>query len=217
MNFLVTAGPTREYIDPVRFISNGSSGKMGVAIANAACQQGHTVTLILGKTLASLSIAPGIHTVSVISAADMFHATRKSFPHTQVLVMVAAVCDYHPKIAQPKKIKKTADTLTLHCVRTPDILTYCSTHKQQGQYLVGFAAETDHLVAHARDKLRIKKLDMIVANDITAPNTGFESPTNTVTILYKNGRKEAFESMEKTVLGTHIADRIIQNFSAIPA
>jgi len=162
MRFLITAGGTREYIDPVRFISNASSGKMGYALARAALKAGHKVTLITAPT--ALTPPTGAEVIPVESAAQMFKAVKKHFPKCDCLIMAAAVADYTPAHPAKTKLKKQAAKLPLELKPTPDILKWAGRHKKPGQILVGFALEDRDLRLHAERKLREKNLDMIIAN-----------------------------------------------------
>jgi phosphopantothenoylcysteine decarboxylase/phosphopantothenate--cysteine ligase len=182
VNILVTAGPTREPIDPVRFIGNRSSGKMGYEIAAAFAREGHTVLLISGPT--SLDVPDGVDFLPVESAREMNEAVANHLARMQIAVFAAAVADYTPTVVAEEKIKKSADALTLHLVRTPDILGSCRSEHAFTGTLVGFAAETENLIAHAREKLMRKQCDLIVANDVSKPGIGFESDQNEVTLVY---------------------------------
>jgi phosphopantothenoylcysteine decarboxylase/phosphopantothenate--cysteine ligase len=170
-SFLVTTGPTREYIDPTRFISNPSSGKMGYLIAKTAKKAGCKVLLISGPTQITTA---SVNTICVTSARDMLAVVKRHFREYDVIVMTAAVCDYRPKKQYPKKIKKDDHEKILRLVPNPDILSWISKHKRN-QFIVGFAAETNHVLVNARKKLVRKKLDMIVANRVGRRNAGFES------------------------------------------
>ena len=204
---LVTAGPTREAIDPVRYISNHSSGKMGYALAAAAAVRGADVVLVTGPT--ALMPPPGVRTVQVETAADMLAAVLAEYDDCDVVVKAAAVADYRPLAPEADKIKKNDEemTLTLTLTKNADILAELGRRKQR-QVLVGFAAETRDLVANARAKLAKKNLDMIVANDVTAPGAGFGSDTNVVRLLYRDGRAEEFDLMAKSELAGVILDRV---------
>ena len=182
MNILVTAGPTREPIDPVRFIGNRSSGKMGYEIAAAFAREGHTVLLISGPT--SLDVPDGVDFLPVETAYEMNEAVAGHIGRMQIAVLVAAVADYTPSVVAKEKIKKSADTLALELVRTPDILGSCRSKYGYAGTLVGFAAETENVIANARQKLARKQCDMIVANDVSKPGIGFESDQNEVTLVY---------------------------------
>lgn len=179
MKIVVTAGPTREKIDPVRFITNLSSGKMGYAIAAAARDAGHETVLISGPV--AISAPAGVRVINVESAQDMFEAVSAEFPQCDMLIMCAAVADYRPKYPAAGKMKKAPGDLTLELERTPDILKTMGERKQPHQILVGFAAETDNLEAYAKGKLVSKNLDFIAAN---LASDGFGSDSNKIT-LYK--------------------------------
>jgi phosphopantothenoylcysteine decarboxylase/phosphopantothenate--cysteine ligase len=203
---LVTAGPTRETIDPVRFISNPSSGKMGYAIARAAEMRGAQVTLISGPT----AIAPpnNVTVIRVTSADQMAAAVTREFEETDLLIKSAAVADYTPADASPHKIKKTEAPQTLTLERTRDILKSIAPLKAH-QLTVGFAAETRNLESFAREKLTAKGLDMIVGNLIGATGSGFDVDTNQVTLYFKDGTQESIDMMPKTDLAHVILDRLV--------
>ena len=206
LRVLVTAGGTREAIDPVRYIGNRSSGKMGYAIAAAAAARGAEVTLVSGPV--ALSVPAGVNRISVESAAQMREAVLAAFPSTDIVIKAAAVADYRPETAEPQKIKKNSASLTLVLTKNPDILAELGQLKQS-QFLVGFAAETQDLIAHATDKLRRKNVDMLVANDVTVSGAGFESDTNIVKILFPDGTVEELPQMSKQELGQVILDRVL--------
>lgn len=181
---LITSGATREAIDPVRFISNRSSGRMGFALAEAARARGAEVTIVAGLTTAPI---PGnVKIVRAVAAEDMRDAVMKELANATVFIGAAAVADYRPVTIASHKIKKSADTLTLELERTPDILAEAATKKNADLILIGFAAETDDVLSHARAKLERKKLDMIVANDVTQKGAGFEHDTNIVSLLTRD-------------------------------
>jgi phosphopantothenoylcysteine decarboxylase/phosphopantothenate--cysteine ligase len=201
-NLVVTAGGTREYIDPVRYIGNPSSGKMGYALAEAARDRGAKVTLI---TTASLPEPEGITVVPVETAAQMKRAVVKATAKADALLMAAAVADYQPKTRAKAKIKKESPNLTLELVRTPDILG-----EVKGSFIkVGFAVESEDLVANARKKLARKNLDLIVANDITDKKSGFGVDTNKVTLIDKKGQAESLPLMSKREVADKILDRVV--------
>jgi phosphopantothenoylcysteine decarboxylase/phosphopantothenate--cysteine ligase len=185
MHLLVTAGPTREFLDPVRFLSNRSSGKMGYALAAAGIDRGHTVTLISGPV--SLKLPPGVKHLPVISAEDMLNAVLADFPSCDVLLMCAAVADWRPKHRAMQKLKKDLMCDTLALERTPDILKAVQEIRQDGQLVVGFAAETEDVSALANRKRIDKGLDLIVANDVSRSDAGFEADTNIVTLISATG------------------------------
>jgi len=182
VNILVTAGPTREPIDPVRFIGNRSSGKMGYEIAAAFARDGHTVMLVSGPT--SLDVPDGVDFLPVETAAEMHDAVASHIGRMHIAVLVAAVADYTPSIVAKEKIKKSAATLTLELLRTPDILGSCRSEYGFAGTLVGFAAETENLIINAREKLTRKQCDLIVANDVSKAGIGFESDQNEVCLVY---------------------------------
>ena len=203
---LVTAGATREAIDPVRFISNHSSGRMGVAIAEAARRRGADVTLIAGH----LEVPPPatIELVDVVSVTDMRDAVATALPNADVLIMAAAPADFRPAKAAAQKIKKGSNAATIELEAAEDILTSTIGARKKDAVVVGFALETQDLVKNARTKLEKKKLDMIVANDATEEGAGFRVDTNRVTLLTANGKNEAVPLMKKTELAELILDRI---------
>lgn len=182
---LITAGPTREFIDPVRFISNPSTGKMGFALANEAHRLGARVTLVAGPVDSSLR--PPVEPVRVTRAQEMYEAVMAAFSEQDLIIMTAAVGDYQPEKESPEKIKKGEGALELKLVRTPDILADAGKRKKPGQVLVGFALETQNEIENARKKLEKKALDFIVLNSLRDPGAGFEKDTNQVTLLNKMG------------------------------
>lgn len=205
---LVTAGGTREAIDPVRYIANRSSGKMGYAIANAAHERGARVTLVSGPT--SLDKPKGVNVISVITAQEMYDAVLDVFPETDIVIKAAAVADYRPERPALHKIKKETENLTLSLVKNPDILKELGKRKKQNQILVGFAAETDQVEAYAKNKLAEKNLDAIVANNVSIPGIGFGSETNAVTIFSKDGSSLELPQMAKSEVAHKILDEIIK-------
>lgn len=178
---LVTAGATQEKIDPVRYISNHSTGKMGYAIAEAAMQRGADVTLITGKT--ALLPPAGVQTVEVISAADMAEAVKACAEEADIIIKAAAVADYTPRFPADEKVKKKDDELVIELKRTEDILGFLGEHKKEGQFLCGFSMETENMVENSRMKLKKKNLDLIVANNLKQSGAGFGTDTNIVTLL----------------------------------
>lgn len=194
MRFVITAGPTREAIDPVRYLSNRSSGKMGYAMAAAAIEAGHEVVLISGPV--NLEPPPGAQFMSILTSDELHAAVHQQVGDCDVLVMCAAVADYKPATVSAQKIKKRDKALSLDLVPTRDILT--SLPKQDRQFLVvGFAAETNDVEENARKKLREKNCDIVVANDVSNPNVGMESDENEVTIFFRNGEKEKISRASK--------------------
>ena len=184
MKFLITAGPTREPIDPVRYLSNRSSGKMGYALAEAALAAGHELVLISGPV--SLPAPKPARTIPVVTSDQMHDAVHQNLAGCDVLVMCAAVADYKPVQASPYKIKKGAAGLILELVPTRDILSSIAS-PDRNLLVVGFAAETNDLEENARKKLRAKNCDMVVGNDVSRAETGMESDENEVTIFFRNG------------------------------
>ena len=204
---LVTAGPTYEAIDPVRFIGNRSSGKMGIAIAKALAERGAMVTLILGPT--SQKVAhERIATVRVESAQEMFEAATRYFPQTDTAVLAAAVADYRPAKVATEKIKKTGDHLQIELEKTPDIAAHLGKIKQVHQTIVGFALETNDELDHAKSKLLRKNFDFIVLNSLRDAGAGFNVDTNKITILHQDGRFKPYELKHKEAVAEDIADEI---------
>ncbi|MCM0757125.1 bifunctional phosphopantothenoylcysteine decarboxylase/phosphopantothenate--cysteine ligase CoaBC [Sporomusa sphaeroides DSM 2875] len=202
---LVTAAGTREPIDPVRYIGNHSSGKMGYALAEAAAARGAEVILVSGPS--SLASPAGITVKRVETAAQMREAVLAEFDTVNVVIKAAAVADYRPETAADQKIKKTGNTLTLSMVKNPDILRELGERKKH-QLLIGFAAETQELLSHAQEKLIKKNLDMIVANDVTLPGAGFNTDTNIVRVIHKNGQIEELPQLTKRQVAEILIDRI---------
>jgi phosphopantothenoylcysteine decarboxylase / phosphopantothenate---cysteine ligase len=203
---LVSAGPTREAIDPVRYLTNHSSGKMGFALARVARRRGAEVTLVAGPI--ALAPPPGVRVVPVESAAAMERALRAAYTKATVLVMAAAVADYRPAVAGNRKLKKSAASLRLDLVRTTDILSTLARDKGS-RIVVGFAAETHDVTAAARRKLREKRLDLIVANDVTAAGAGFGSDTNVVRLLDAQGGDELLPILPKDEVADRILDWVV--------
>lgn len=183
LNILITAGPTKEYIDPVRYITNKSSGKMGYALAEEAYKMGANVTLISGEVNISSDI-PNIH--KVVSAEDMYNAFLSFYESADIMIMAAAVADYAP-VYENNKIKKNNDEMILSLKKTKDILSYAGSHKNDNQILVGFAAETNNLEEYAAQKLAKKHADIIAANDVSRKDIGFDSDNNEMTLFFANG------------------------------
>jgi phosphopantothenoylcysteine decarboxylase/phosphopantothenate--cysteine ligase len=207
VSVLVTAGPTAEPLDPVRVLSNRSSGKMGYAIARAAWRRGAVVALVSGPVGADLRAPRGVEVVRVETAGDMRRAVLERFPKAAAVVMAAAVSDYRPSHPSPSKIKKGSASLAIDLVRTKDILSELGRTKGS-RVLVGFAAETDRVIEHAREKLRAKKLDLIVANDVTAEGAGFSVDTNRVTILDREGGEQELPLLSKDEAADAVLERI---------
>lgn len=211
--FLITAGATREPLDPVRFLSNRSSGKMGYALAAEAVARGAQVTLVSG--FATAPVPEGVELVRVDSAEEMRDACAERFAECQVFIAAAAVADYTPETVAAQKIKKSESNpdegVTLRLRRTPDIAATLGARKQPGQFLVGFAAETENLLVNGRKKLEAKRLDLIAANDVTVEGAGFESDTNIVTLLWPDGAAESLPLLSKREVARHILDAISRN------
>ncbi len=206
---LVTAGPTHEPLDPVRYISNQSTGKMGIAIAQELAQRGAEVELILGPSALQVNIS-GVHVIPVQSAEDMYQACLKLFPKTDIAVMSAAVADYTPVSFSSEKIKKNSGTFNLELTKTKDILKTLGEQKKAGQILVGFALENKDEKAYAREKLESKKADMIVLNSLNDAGAGFGFDTNQVTIFEKGGTEIRYDQKPKHQVAKDIVDRIIK-------
>jgi phosphopantothenoylcysteine decarboxylase/phosphopantothenate--cysteine ligase len=207
LKVLVTAGATRERLDPVRFLTNDSSGKMGFALAEAARDRGAEVTLVKGSTTAK--VPSGVRIVEAESAADLLRAMKKEAGRQDIVIQAAAVADYRPATFSKTKIKKKAgEALTVTLEENPDIAKAVGAMKKKGQILAGFAAETDHVVKHAKEKLAAKNLDLIVANDVTRPGAGFNVDTNIVTLLTAEG-EEALPMMTKREVAERILDRVL--------
>ncbi len=203
MKLLITAGPTREHLDPIRFISNRSTGKMGFAIAQAAAERGHTVTLVAGPV--TLPTPPGVSRVDVVSALDMLAAVQRLLPSHTALVMSAAVADWRPAQTSPVKMKKAAMRPVIELEPNPDILQTVRVLKEQ-RLFVGFAAETGDPLAEAQRKLASKGLDLIVANDVTQPGAGFAADTNLVTFLSASEPPVSLPLQSKLEVGRAIVD-----------
>ncbi len=206
VRIIVTAGPTREAIDPVRYISNKSSGKMGYSVAMAAAARGAKVVLISGPS--ALEPPRGVEFVSVLTAEEMMEAVLGRYQDCDVVIKAAAVADYRPKKSAGHKIKKGKDNPVLELEENPDILERLGREKSK-QFLVGFAAETEDLERNARKKLIEKNLDMLVANDVTREGAGFDYDTNIVKLLYRDGGAEQLPKMSKPAVANCILDRIL--------
>lgn len=210
---LVTAGPTYEQIDPVRFIGNYSSGKMGIALADELISQGAGVRLVLGPSH-HLPKSPKVEIIRVKSASDMLEACLEHFPASDIAIMAAAVADYRPRKTSPKKIKKNEEELGIVLERTTDILKELGNRKKKNQFLVGFALETDHEEENAIKKLKEKNADMIVLNSLNDPGAGFAGDTNKVTIYTGNGKKEVLPLESKEKVAKDIVRYVINNLAS---
>lgn len=205
MRVLITAGPTREPLDPVRYLTNHSTGKMGYAIAAAAAAMGAETKLISGPV--ELSAPAGVTRIDIGTAQEMFEAVMADL-NFDIIIMTAAVADYRPKSVESQKIKKAPGDLALELTRNPDILYEVGQVKDK-QILIGFAAETEKVLEHAEEKLRKKNLDMIVANDVTVKGAGFGSDTNVVTFITAEGEQVAFDQMEKAEVAKAILKKAV--------
>ena len=204
-HILVTAGPTIESIDPFRYITNHSSGKMGYAIAEDAAKRGAKVVLVSGQT--NLECPPNVERINVRSAIEMYEAVHEHFEWADAVIKTAAVADYRPKETSHHKIKKKGEHLMLELVPNPDILKSLGERKSH-QVLVGFAAETQNVIEYAEDKIRNKNLDFIVANNIAEAGAGFKGDTNIATIIEKDGTVTEYKKMYKSELGNVILDKL---------
>lgn len=203
---LITAGPTREPIDPVRFLTNRSSGKMGYTLAGAFIHEGHSVLLVSGPT--ALNVPENVDFIPVETAAEMHDVVSKHIGRMDIAVFAAAVADYTPAIVEPQKIKKSGESLTLALVRTADILGSAREKFGFTGTLVGFAAETEDLESNAREKLIRKHCDLIIANDVSQPGIGFDSDHNQVLLVYPN-RTESLPFASKHDLALQLVDAIV--------
>ena len=203
---VVTAGPTREAIDPVRFISNHSTGKMGYAIARCAMERGAKVVLVTGST--NIPKPPFVKIIDVVSAADMFEAVKREAEDADIIIKAAAVADYTPVSVSDEKMKKSDDDMSIPLKRTTDILKYLGEHKREGQVLCGFAMETKDLIENARKKLEGKNADLIVANNLKVAGAGFGTDTNVVTFIERDGVSE-LPILSKDEVAKKILDRLI--------
>lgn len=207
---LITAGPTREAIDPVRFLTNHSTGKMGYALARIAAMRGADVTLVSGPV--KLSVPLTVKCVNVTTAKEMFDTVRELAPEQEIIIKAAAVADYRPANVSSEKVKKTDGVLSLPLERTDDILQYLGDHKSADQFLCGFSMETEHMLENSRRKLEKKHLDMIVANNVKTEGAGFGTDTNVVTILTKETIVE-LPMMSKEEVAEKILDEIRERLS----
>ncbi|QOI97617.1 MAG: bifunctional phosphopantothenoylcysteine decarboxylase/phosphopantothenate--cysteine ligase CoaBC [Flammeovirgaceae bacterium] len=210
---LVTAGPTFEAIDPVRFIGNHSSGKMGFAIAETLASEGAQVELVTGPTHLHTN-HPGISVKRVTSAEEMFQAVTRVFPQADITVLAAAVADYKPATRADQKIKKKADTLTLELTKTHDIAATLGKQKNNGQFIVGFALETENEQANALKKLEFKNFDLIVLNSLNDPGAGFGHDTNKITLIDRQHQVKKFETKDKQAVARDIVNSIIERLHA---
>ena len=202
---LITAGPTQEKIDPVRYITNHSSGKMGYALAKRAAMRGAEVTLVSGQV--SIAPPPFVNFVSITSAKDMFDAVTAVSDEQDIIIKAAAVADYRPAVVSDEKMKKKDGELSIELERTDDILKYLGEHKREGQFLCGFSMETQNMIENSRAKLEKKNLDMICANNLKVEGAGFKTDTNILTLITKN-EEVSLDMMSKEDAAGVILDRI---------
>ena len=208
-HILITAGATREPIDPVRFLSNRSSGKMGFALAKAGRARGAEVTLVAGVT--SVDPPSDVHSIKTTTAAEMHRAVIENAAKATIFIAAAAVADYAPALTAEQKIKKTKSSMQLQLERTPDILGDLAAARRNGQLMIGFAAETENLIQHATEKLRKKGLDIIVANDVSNTESGFDSENNAVAIVFSDDRETVqLPLMSKTEIADRILDEVVK-------
>ena len=207
LHVLITAGPTMEAIDPVRFISNHSTGKMGYALARVCRRRGAEVTLVSGKT--NLEAPYGVTLVPVTSAQDMFETVSSRAKEQDLIIKAAAVADYRPVTVAENKIKKSPGDMSIALERTTDILAWLGEHRQEGQVLCGFAMETEHMVEHAKEKLTRKHVDMIAANNVKVAGAGFGTDTNVVTLITEDGAEE-LAKMSKEEVASRILDALLR-------
>ncbi|HOK04411.1 MAG TPA: bifunctional phosphopantothenoylcysteine decarboxylase/phosphopantothenate--cysteine ligase CoaBC [Victivallales bacterium] len=211
MKVLISAGPTREKIDPIRFISNRSSGKMGYALAEAALKAGNEVILVSG--VVNIPPPDGVKLICIESAKEMSRQMKKYAKIADIIIMAAAVADYRPKHISKQKIKKGADKLIIELEKTEDILSSLAKTKRKEQILVGFAAETQNLIQNAKKKLLAKNLDFIIANDVSRNDIAFDNDYNEVFILSKNGHSIKIPRKSKKEIAQKIIKIISANFA----
>ncbi len=208
LRVLVTAGPTQEALDPVRFLSNHSTGKMGYAIAEAGARRGAEVTLVTGPV--SLPVPEGVRAVPVVSAREMYDAVLSALPEQDFIIKAAAVGDYRPAETAQEKLKKKDGSMTLELVRNPDILKAIGERKAAGQLVCGFSMETRDLLENSAAKLESKNCDFMIANDLRTEGAGFGTDTNVVTVLRRGGEVERLPKMSKAELADGILDRLLE-------
>ena len=206
MKVLVTAGPTQEAIDPVRYITNHSSGKMGYAIAKAAMLRGADVTLISGRT--AIPVPPFVKTVPVVTAKEMYEAVTAVSSEQEIIIKAAAVADYRPAQVADEKIKKKEDEMSISLERTDDILKYLGEHKKKGQFLCGFSMETQNMIGNSRAKLTKKNLDMVAANNVKMAGAGFQGDTNVLTLITQE-EEVSLPLMSKEDAAMMLLDKIL--------
>lgn len=207
---LVTTGATKEAIDPVRFITNHSTGKMGIAIARCAMERGAEVTLVAGSI--SVPLPPFVKVIPVVSAQDMFEVVKEEQPKQDIIIKVAAVADFTPVTVAEEKIKKQSGATTLELKHTTDILKYLGEHRKEGQFLCGFSMETENMLENSRSKLERKNIDMIIANNLKVSGAGFGTDTNVVTMITKDDVVE-LPQMSKEMVAKEILDKILDKMN----
>jgi phosphopantothenoylcysteine decarboxylase/phosphopantothenate--cysteine ligase len=208
---LITAGPTFEAIDPVRFIGNHSTGKMGIAIAEACAYENAHVTLILGPTSEKAPTLPNINVIRVQSADEMLSAVMSCWSKNEIGIFSAAVADYRPKVKAVEKIKKNAESFEIELIKNPDILSWAGANKTNNQYLVGFALETENEIHNAQIKLERKNLDLIVLNSLRNTGAGFGHETNQVSFISKDNKITNFELLLKSKVAENLVNYVIEN------
>ena len=208
---MLTAGPTYEPLDPVRFLGNRSSGKMGIALADALARRGAEVHLILGPS-ALRPKESSVEVISVKTAEEMLQAALQLFPKADAAILAAAVADYRPTQISSEKIKKKGEAMTLQLEKTPDIAATLGQQKRPGQYLIGFALETENEKANARSKLQRKNFDFIVLNSLRDPGAGFQTDTNKISILLPDNKARAYELKAKEEVAEDILDTLEELF-----
>lgn len=211
MHIVISAGPTREAIDPVRYITNRSTGKMGYAIAEAARERGLLVTLVSGPV--NLQPPEGVEVINIESAADMAKAMKSAAQTADIIVMAAAVADYRPRQYSTSKVKKSDGDMCIELERTEDVLLSLGKNKRPGQILVGFAAETDDLLKNAQGKLERKNLDYIAANIVGVPGRGFAADNNAITLIGRDGSQTEFALQSKKDLAGALLDHILSRLA----
>lgn len=207
MKVMITAGPTQEAVDPVRYITNHSSGKMGYSIARVCMLRGADVTLVTGKT--ALRPPMFVKTVPIVSAKDMYEAVISESDDMDIIIKAAAVADYRPRNVASEKVKKSGDHMSIELERTDDILKYLGEHKREGQFLCGFSMETENMIENSKKKLEKKNLDMIVANNLKVQGAGFGTDTNIVTLITKDTIAE-LPIMGKEEVASYLLDKIME-------
>ena len=209
LRILVTAGPTQEALDPVRYLTNHSSGKMGYAIVQAAARRGAEVTLISGPT--ALKVPVHVKQIPVTSAEDMFQAVASQFENQDIIIKAAAVADYRPAQTSKQKIKKKDGDSRLELCRTKDILGWLGEHRKAGQFLCGFSMETENLIENSRAKLARKRVDMIAANHLFTPGAGFQTDTNVLTLITQS-EEIPLPQMSKEKAANCLLDEILKRY-----